>query len=284
MSEVPFSAFRAVMEEKACSVDMTQVVGNCDILFVCLDTLRYDAAIAEEKSGGTPVLNGYGPWEKRQAPGNFTYPSHHAIFAGFLPSKDEAKSIAEQEMLFFPKSIGMGQKIPKGAYGFDAGNLVQGLHRDGYDTWCVGGVAFFDKRSELGKVFPSFFEKSYWNPSFSCPVKDSTGNQVDFLLRKLEQNEDPRRIFLYLNVCSIHYPNYFYLEGAKNDNWETHRAALRYADGQLGRLFDGWKEKRGKTFVVCFSDHGTCYGEDGYVFHGVNHPVVSTVPYKHFFL
>ena len=81
MSEVPFSAFRAVMEEKACSVDMTQVVGNCDILFVCLDTLRYDAAIAEEKSGGTPVLNGYGPWEKRQAPGNFTYPSHHAIFA-----------------------------------------------------------------------------------------------------------------------------------------------------------------------------------------------------------
>ena len=55
MSEVPFSAFRAVMEEKACSVDMTQVVGNCDILFVCLDTLRYDAAIAEEKSGGTPV-------------------------------------------------------------------------------------------------------------------------------------------------------------------------------------------------------------------------------------
>ena len=153
-------------------------------------------------------------------------------------------------------------------------------------------MAFFDKRSAMGKVFPSFFEKSYWNPSFSCPVKESTGNQVDFILKQLEQNRDPRKIFLYLNVCAIHYPNYFYLEEgekevgrkAKNDSLETHRAALRYVDSQLGRLFDSWKDKRGETFVVCFSDHGTCYGEDGYVFHGVNHPLVGTVPYKHFFL
>ena len=46
MSEVPFSAFRASMDEKKCSVDMEQVVGKCDILFICLDTLRYDAAVA----------------------------------------------------------------------------------------------------------------------------------------------------------------------------------------------------------------------------------------------
>ncbi len=117
-------------------------------------------------------------------------------------------------------------------------------------------MTFFDKRSDIGNVFPSFFEKSYWNPSFSCSVKESVNNQVDFIIKKLEQNTDDRKIFLYLNVCAIHYPNYFYLD----------------------------KEKRGKTFVVCFSDHGTCYGEDGYIFHAVNHPVVNTVPYKHFFI
>lgn len=115
-------------------------------------------------------------------------------------------------------------------------------------------------------------------------MQDSTKNQVDFILKRLEQNTDDRKIFLYLNVCSIHYPNYFYVENEKSDSLETHRAALRYADGELGRLLDAWKSKRGDTFVVCFSDHGTCYGEDGYVFHGVNHPVVNTVPYKHFFL
>lgn len=79
MSEVPFSAFRASMDGRECSVDMTRVVGSCDILFICLDTLRYDAAIAEEQNGGTPVLNRYGSWEKRQAPGNFTYPDRKSV-------------------------------------------------------------------------------------------------------------------------------------------------------------------------------------------------------------
>ena len=62
-------------------VDMTQVVGTCDILMICLDTLRYDAAVRQEAAGATPVLNQYGTWEKCQAPGNFTWPSHHAMFA-----------------------------------------------------------------------------------------------------------------------------------------------------------------------------------------------------------
>lgn len=161
---------------------------------------------------------------------------------------------------------------------------MEGLEKEGYDTWCVGGVAFFDKRSDLGKVFPSYFQKSYWNPSFSCPVKDSTKNQVDFILKKVSKADPDQHIFLYLNVDAIHYPNYFYLEGAHGDSVQSHAAALRYVDGELGRLFTAWKKQRGSTFVICCSDHGTCYGEDGCQFHGVNHPVVNTVPYKHFFI
>lgn len=282
MSEVPFKAFQAKMNQKETSVDMSKIVGSHDIIFLCLDTLRYDAAVEEEQNGGTPILNRYGAWEKRQAPGNFTYPSHHAIFAGFLPMQDEARNLADGEVLFMPK--GINKNLSPHIYQFSGGNIPKGLSEDGYDTWCVGGVTFFDKRSDIGKVFPAMFEKSWWNPSFSCPVKESVDNQVDFILKKLEKQTDDRKIFLYLNVCSIHYPNHFYVEGAKADDLNTHRAALRYTDAQLGRLFDGWKEKRGDTFVVCFSDHGTCYGEDGYSFHAVNHPVVNTVPYKHFFL
>ena len=115
-------------------------------------------------------------------------------------------------------------------------------------------------------------------------MKDSTKNQVDFLLKKLDKAEPDRRIFLYLNVDAIHYPNYFYADGAKEDSYESHKAALRYVDGELGRLFAGWKERRGGAFVICLSDHGTCYGEDGCQFHGINHPVVNTIPYKHFFI
>ena len=66
--ETPFS------EEKAKQpvVDMQQIVGSHDLLFVCLDTLRYDVAKAEEEAGRTPVLSQFGPWEKRQAAGKFT--------------------------------------------------------------------------------------------------------------------------------------------------------------------------------------------------------------------
>lgn len=282
--EVPVRLFTSSRKNQKSSVDMTQVVGTSDILFVCLDTLRYDVAVQEEASGGTPVLNQYGPWQKCQAPGNFTYPSHHAMFAGFLPCRYDAKNVTDRELLFFPKAIGLGKKTPEGAYGFSGSTIMEGLEKDGYDTWCVGGVAFFDKRSDLGKVFPSYFQKSYWNPSFACPVKDSTKNQVDFILRKLSGADIKKRIFLYLNVDAIHYPNYFYLEGASNDSIQSHAAALRYVDRELGRLFAEWKSLRGDTFVICCSDHGTCYGEDGCQFHGVNHPAVNTIPYKHFFI
>ena len=83
--EVPFRLFLSSEGSREPSVDMGRVVGTQDILFICLDTLRYDAAVEEEAAGNTPALSRYGPWEKRQAPGNFTYPSHHAMFAGFLP-------------------------------------------------------------------------------------------------------------------------------------------------------------------------------------------------------
>lgn len=282
--EVPLRLFSSSKERKRPSVDMNKVIGTEDILFVCLDTLRYDAAAEVEAEGGTPVLSQHGPWERCQAPGNFTYPSHHAMFAGFLPCRHDAKNVADRELLFFPRSIGLGNKVPEGAYGFSGSTIMEGLQKDGYETWCVGGVAFFDKRSDIGKVFPGYFQKSYWNPSFACPVKDSTKNQVDFLLKKIQTVEQDQRIFLYLNVDAIHYPNYFYLEGSREDSYESHKAALQYVDQELGRLFQGWKEKRGGAFVICCSDHGTCYGEDGCQFHGINHPIVNTVPYKHFFL
>ena len=282
--EVPVRLIKPSGEKGKPTVDMNQVVGTSDILFICLDTLRYDVAVQEQEAGNTPVLNQYGPWEKCQAPGNFTYPSHHAMFAGFLPCRYDAKNVADRELLFFPQSIGLGKKPPEGTYCFSGSTIMEGLVQDGYDTWCVGGVAFFDKRSDIGKVFPGCFQKSFWNPSFGCPVKDSTKNQVDFILKKISVADTEKRIFMYLNVDAIHYPHYFYLEGASGDSVLSHAAALRYADQELGRLFEGWKEKRGSTFVICCSDHGTCYGEDGCQFHGINHPVVNTIPYKHFFI
>jgi len=288
-SEIPLPSvgklIKAVRENKD-RINMNEVVGTHDILFVCLDTLRYDVAEREQESGNTPILNRYGKWEKRGAAGNFTYPSHHAMFAGFLPSPLEPGPMTKREMLFFPKGVGMGKIAPPKSFAFDGPTFVEGLEKVGYDTICIGGVGFFNKRSDIGKVFPSMFKKSHWRPSFGCTVKESPDNQIKLAVEEIKAVPHEKRIFMYINICAIHYPNYFYLDGAKKkDNSETHAAALRYVDKRLEVLFDTFKE-RNKTFVIACSDHGSCYEEEdgGYIFHGFNHEVVNTVPYKHFFL
>ena len=111
--EVPFRLFLSGKEQKKPSVDMNQVVGSCDILFICLDTLRYDVAVQEEGTGRTPVLNRYGLWEKCQAPGNFTYPSHHAMFAGFCLAGMTPRIWRIGKCCFSPKAIGLGKKVPR---------------------------------------------------------------------------------------------------------------------------------------------------------------------------
>ena len=287
-SEIPLpptgEILKAVRENRK-NLNMNDVVGDADILFLCLDTLRWDVAFREQENGGTPVLNQFGPWEKRGAPGNFTYPSHHAMFAGFLPSSLEPIPMMKKEMLFFPKGIGLGKISPPLSFAFEGPTFVEGLAKAGYETICIGGVAFFSKHSDVGKVFPSMFMRSYWTPRFGCTVKQSPDHQIAKAVQVLEEMPRQKRVMMYVNICAIHYPNYFYLDGAKKDSIETHAAALRYVDERLPRLFDAFRE-RGRTFVIACSDHGSCYPEvdDGFQFHGFNHDVVNTVPYKHFFL
>ena len=265
------------------TINMNQTVGNCNILFLCLDSLRYDVAFEQQNIGATPVLNRYGAWRKCQAPGNFTYPSHQAMFAGFLPVDEGILNMKQREKLFFSEDIGMGRKAPEGAFCFRGATWIEGLQKEGYDTYCIGGVSFFDKRTDIGKVMPSYFQHSYWHPSFGCKVKESPIHQTDLACKLIKKSSEDQKIMMYINYSALHYPNYFYVEGAKRDCKESHAAALRLIDAQLERLFDACAEK-GETFVICCSDHGTCYGEDGVWYHGVNHPIVNTVPYKHFFV
>lgn len=266
------------------NINMNEIAGSHNILFVCIDSLRFDVAYEEQENGGTPVLNSYGRWRKCHAPGNFTYPSHQAMFAGFLPIDCEINEMKKRETLFFSEDIGMGRKAPEGAFLFSRPTWVEELADMGYKTYCIGGLSFFDKRTALGSVLPSLFQHSYWNPSFGCKVQESAENQVDFVLENiLGKASTGDKIMVYINISALHYPNYFYADCGKKDSKEAHRMALRYVDSQLGRLFGGFAEL-GDTFVICCSDHGTCYGEDGIWYHGINHPVVNTVPYKHFII
>ncbi|HTU23155.1 MAG TPA: STM4013/SEN3800 family hydrolase [Gemmataceae bacterium] len=263
-------------------LDARQIVGTHDILLVTLDTLRYDVAAELQAASRIPNLAAVlpaGGWEKRHAPGSFTFASHAAFFAGFFPTPACPGRHPRPFALRFPGSETTTDQTAV----FDSPDLVTGFRDRGYWTICVGGVGFFNKLTPLGQALPGLFDESHWSPRLGVTDPRSTEHQVNLALRRVSDQRQEQRVFLFLNVSAIHQPNRCYLPQAAEDCLESHAAALEYVDGHLGRLFDGLRQ-RGPWLVVICSDHGTAYGEDGYRGHRLAHPVVWEVPYAEFIL
>jgi sulfatase-like protein len=252
-----------------------------DLVWVVLDTLRYDVARDLLAAGRTPFLEALLPqaWEERHTPGNFTYAAHQAFFAGFLPTPVGPGPHPRLFAARFPGSETTSDTTSV----FDAPDLVSGLASQGYRTICIGGVGFFNKLSPLGCVLPGLFSESHWSQELGVTARDSTRAQVSLATELLSQSAREERVFLFMNVSALHQPNRHYLPGASEDSLESHGAALEYVDAQLEPLFRALAARGGALCVVC-ADHGTAYGEDGHYGHRLNHPVVTTVPYAEFFL
>ncbi|WP_089228308.1 STM4013/SEN3800 family hydrolase [Actinacidiphila glaucinigra] len=264
---------------------MNRIVGSHDILLVTLDTLRHDVAEELAAAGRIPHLARHlpgGRWERRHAPGSFTYASHQAIFAGFLPTPTAP---GPHPRLFAARFAG-SESTADGTFVYDTPDLVSGLAAAGYRTVCIGGVGFFNKQAPLGSVLPGLFQESHWEPEFGVPSPTSFEAQVARAEEVVAALPPEQRLFLFVNVSALHQPNWFHLPGATReagDSRATHAAALEYVDRHTGRLFAAASSRRPCLAVVC-SDHGTAYGEDGHTGHRIGHEVVWTVPYAHFLL
>jgi hypothetical protein len=258
-------------------LDANALVGSHDILFVTLDTLRYDVARDALKAGATPNLAALlpgGAWERRHSPGSFTFAAHQAFFAGFLPTPARPGRHHRLFAARFPGSETTGG----GTCVFDAPDIVTGLAGRGYHTICIGGVGFFNKASPLGAVLPALFAESHWSTELGVTSRASTANQVALAVERLAAVPAHQRVFLFLNVSALHQPNCLYVVGAAADTPATQAAALAYVDGCLPRLFACMRRRAPLLAILC-SDHGTAYGEDGYDGHRIAHPVVWEVPY-----
>jgi predicted AlkP superfamily pyrophosphatase or phosphodiesterase len=254
---------------------MNEIVAESDLVFITLDTLRYDVAQRLWEEGKLPNFSKWlssDGWEQRHTPGSFTYAAHHAFFAGFLPTP----VAPGKHPRLFATRFGGSETAVLNTCTFDAPTIVEGFQQKGFKTICIGGVGFFNKQTPLSTVFPNLFEESYWDTSFGVTNKDSTQIQLEKAADLLEKNLDP--VFLFINISALHQPNYFYLDNNQEDTIESHAAALEYVDRQLPILMEALS-KRKQTFVICSADHGTTYGEDGYTGHRVGHPTVWTVPY-----
>jgi hypothetical protein len=258
-------------------INAPALIGTHDILFITLDTLRYDVARDALAAGHTPNLAKIlpsGQWEMRHSPGSFTYAAHHAFFAGFLPTPIMP---GPHPRLFAARFAG-SETTMASTFVFDAPDVVRGLADQGYHTICIGGVGFFNKQNALSNVLPGLFNESYWRPNLGVTDPDSTRHQVDLAVSRLLPLPVTQRVFLFLNISALHQPNCMFLLGADRDSYDTQVAALAYVDRQLPPLFAALR-RRGPTLAIICSDHGTAYGEDGYTGHRLAHPVIWNVPY-----
>lgn len=262
-------------------LNANDVVGTQDIVWIVLDSLRFDVAQQALARGHTPFLQSLLPneqWQKRQTMGSFTLPAHQAFFAGYLPVP--VPKTADYQRLFacqFAGSSTTGERT----WQTSEANIIAGLHAVGYYSLCIGGVGFFNKANALGCVLADYFRESHWSDSMGVTSKQSTERQVQLACQRLHALPPEQRLLLFINVSALHQPNCLFSDGVEQDSPETQIDALAYVDSQLPPLFAALQARGDSLCIIC-SDHGTAYGEDGYWGHGVSHPVVWDVPYAEF--
>ena len=263
-------------------IDARAMLGTHDVLFITLDSLRYDVAERGIHEKRTPCLASLlpgGQWERRHTPGSFTYSAHQAFFAGFLPTP----ATPGRHPRLFAAAFEGSETTTEQTCVFETPDIVTGFATAGYHTICIGGVGFFNKRTPLGSVLPALFCESHWSPEMGVTDRASTANQVHCALESLSRVEAGRRMFLFVNVSALHQPNCIFAEEADVDTPETQLAALEYVDRQLPPLFEAMQQ-RGPVLCMICSDHGTAYGESDFYGHRLSHEAVWTVPYAEFLL
>ena len=262
---------------------MSQVSGQPNVLLLTYDSCRYDVL----KEADTPVLDSFVELLPAQAPANFTYPSHQAMFSGVLPNCDQARPYYNRfcGQLLALMEVGETQVVKGALIGVQSSsNLVTGLGDRGYQTVGAGAMTWF-RQSSLTGCFDSFL--------FTGTAAD---DQIGYLLETLRPDQP---FFGFINFGETHAP--FDYAGkaepcpvdvrARRMEWPPARdsgpvgrdspafahqmAAAEYLDTRLPRLFAGLPAD---TIVIVCGDHGECFGEDGYWGHGVNHAKVLEVP------
>ncbi|MFJ5265978.1 STM4013/SEN3800 family hydrolase, partial [Streptomyces sp. NPDC088387] len=231
------------------SIDAGSVIrSGTPILFVTLDSLRYDVATAALDAGQTPNLARLlpnGTWERRWTPGTFTLPAHMAFFSGFLPKLPTP----QQPPRLWECRPPAFKEVDRHTFVFDAPNLLQGLKAHGYRTACVGGVTYFSRQTPLGSVLPDLFDEDHWSPTYCSPEPDSTRHQVNQALTIADQHAG-KPLYLFVNVSATHVPHAHYL-GQSTDTAASQQAALAYADAHLGHLIDQLTAERPWLVIMC---------------------------------
>ena len=259
-----------------------------DVLFITLDSCRFDSFESSLHSGLLPNLGAVGPLHRAQSPSYFTYGSHASFWMGFTPGVEDCS-----EPLLNPKAGKLFRMAYAGHAGNDGNlsfnlegkNIIDGFRRNGYCTIGTGAVSWFDTSTDTGSVLSEFFDHFYYaGDTWSLLA------QLRWIENCLLDTPDTKPRFVFLNIGETHVP--YWHEGAHWDRWPSpcvpfgsphcsasessrrQRACLEWIDTKLASLLNRFSSS---TVFVC-ADHGDCWGEDGLWEHGISHSATLTVP------
>ena len=259
-----------------------------DVLFISLDSCRYDTFLAAYRQGCLPHLSSVGPLHCAQAPSYFTYGSHAAFWMGFTPGVQGCTDPwlnPKAGKLFRMAFAGHVGQDGERSFRLEGANIIEGFRRQGYYTIGSGAVDWFNTASDTGVVLAQPFEHFHFAGNTW-----SLGAQLDWIEEHLAYAPESQPRFVFLNVGETHVP--YWHEGADWERWPSpcvpfgsehcsavesahrQRACLEWVDEQLEPLLERFAHG---TVLVC-ADHGDCWGEDGLWEHGISHPATLTVP------
>ena len=257
-------------------VDFKAAFGRRDFFVLVLDALRFDVASDALAAGQIPNLASLlqGTWELRHALGTFTLPAHEAMFAGFFPTPPTPGPHPRPIAVRFAGS----RTIAAHTLVLDGPSLPSSYAAAGYHTLCFGGVGYFDPKSPLGAQLVRHFSEAYWSRETGPTSRSAPARQFRQVAERLAAISPDSRVFLFINAAATHPPTRIFATEARDERPQTQRAALIALDRHLPELLAALRRRGGAVGIVC-SDHGTCFGEDGFIGHRHSHPLVMNVPY-----
>jgi hypothetical protein len=272
--------------------------GARNLVFVVLDSLRYDSWVAAQPR----TLAGLGPVERRWSYATWTAPSHYNLLMGLLPHTSPPEVYASE---YYKEDFRRyGERL--GVEGMEFKRMLPSiflptfLRTLGYRTHAMVSMPVLNQHTAINRDFDSYE---------LMPAH----NDLAAMLPKLRFDEE-RPSFYLLNTGETHYPYalpdedpstwprisgvhgvFKRLDGHSDDQPQPtepreffDRAkmgelrdrqihAVEYLDGVFARLFDALPDD---TWVIVTSDHGELFGEDRYFGHGpIMHEKVLEVPF-----
>jgi hypothetical protein len=273
--------------------------GARNLVFVVLDSLRYDSWLAAEPK----TLAALGPVQRRWSYASWTAPSHYNLLMGLLPHSSPPEVYAseyyKQDFLRYSERLGV--------QGMEFAKLLPSIflptylkHQLGYRTHAMVSMPVLNRHTVINRDFDTY-------------ELMPTHNDMAAMLGQMEFSDEHPGFYL-LNVGETHYPyalpdedpsqwprisgvhgvfkhlgetpgdgstttepREFFDQHALAELQSRQITAVQYVDGVFARLFDLLPAN---TWVIVTSDHGELFGEDRYFGHGpIAHEKVFEVPF-----